>query len=194
MALLIPRIEWKENSTTGDTNSGSPDITAAVLTTYAEVGMIIEGTGIPAGTTILSKTATTITMSANATATNTGITVTFFKRFDFEYPPTDDDDEQLDINSTEVTSLSGIKQTQLNFIQSVRSLGFDLLDTADYAVLKQFFIDTATGAEFRYFPDQDDVDYTTVTLASKKFDPKRRTKKHPDFTRAVKFSIRRVIA
>lgn len=58
------------------TTIGSAVITPASMVGI-EAGMTITGTGIPVGATVLSKTATTITMSANATATNAATSLIF---------------------------------------------------------------------------------------------------------------------
>lgn len=65
---------------TGNVTNGSNVITG-VSSTVGVCGsdtcnMRIQGTGIPANTTIVSTTANTITMSQNANATNTGVTLT----------------------------------------------------------------------------------------------------------------------
>lgn len=64
--------------TDGVTTSGSAAITSATaLFNASDVGNPISGTGITAGTTILSvASATAATLSANATATGTGVTFT----------------------------------------------------------------------------------------------------------------------
>jgi hypothetical protein len=65
------------NSQTGTISSGSPTITGLTDTTQFGRATGVESLGIPAGTAILSCTATTCTMSANATTSRTG-TMTFF--------------------------------------------------------------------------------------------------------------------
>lgn len=65
------------NGQTGTISSGSPTITGLADTTQFGQGMPVESVGIPGGTTILSCTSTTCTMSANATVSRTG-TMTFF--------------------------------------------------------------------------------------------------------------------
>lgn len=52
----------------GTRTSGSPTLTSVSDTSRFGAGMPIEGTGIPAGTTILSVTSSTITMSQNASS------------------------------------------------------------------------------------------------------------------------------
>jgi hypothetical protein len=61
---------------TGTTTSGSATITSASSITGLVAGYAIGGAGIPAGTTILSASGTTVTISANATATATAVTLT----------------------------------------------------------------------------------------------------------------------
>src|SRR5579884_1022879 len=62
----------------GNLTSGSAVIdTVYPQTAGITVGWTVSGTGIPAGATVLSTTATTITMSAPATATRTASTVNF---------------------------------------------------------------------------------------------------------------------
>jgi hypothetical protein len=65
---------------TGNITNGSPTITGIAATASVKVGQLItDGTpgtapaGFPTGATVLSKTATTITMTANATATTAAI-------------------------------------------------------------------------------------------------------------------------
>lgn len=55
----------------GDTVSGSPVIGGISSTTDLEVGMIVVGAGVPAGAKIISKTASSVTLSAAATAAGT---------------------------------------------------------------------------------------------------------------------------
>lgn len=62
---------------TGNTSNGSPTISSVSVdfTALGLVGAKVEGTGIPAGTTINAVTSSTITLSANATATGTGVSL-----------------------------------------------------------------------------------------------------------------------
>lgn len=64
--------------TTGTITSGSPSLSSLVSTTDIAVGQKISGTGIPSGTTVLSISGSTVTMSANATSSTTGVTVIFY--------------------------------------------------------------------------------------------------------------------
>lgn len=64
-------------ATTATRTSGSEVLTEITNTGYAVVGAPIQGEGIPAGTTIVSFDATSITMSAAATAPSTGTFVSW---------------------------------------------------------------------------------------------------------------------
>lgn len=64
-------------SQSGTISNGSPTITGLTDTTQFGRGMPVESLGIPVGTTLLSCTSTSCTMSANATTSRTG-TMTFF--------------------------------------------------------------------------------------------------------------------
>lgn len=80
----IPLIPFNSSQTTttmtGNTTINGNNITnlsSNPITAGLFVGEGITGTGIPGGASIVSMTATTITMSANASATQTGVTLTF---------------------------------------------------------------------------------------------------------------------
>jgi hypothetical protein len=77
-------ISGGSSTLTGTLTSTSPTITAVSSAAGLAVGQPISGTGIPAGTTILSINAgaATITMSANATAGGAGVTVTASSQID----------------------------------------------------------------------------------------------------------------
>lgn len=66
-----------QTSYTGDTTNGSAVVTSIASTAGMYSGQAISGTGIPAGTRILTvDSSTQITLNANATATNAGVTLT----------------------------------------------------------------------------------------------------------------------
>jgi hypothetical protein len=64
-------------TTTGDTTSGSDQLTNLASTMGLAPSQVITGAGIPVGTTILSIAGSTVTMSANATASGIGVSVAF---------------------------------------------------------------------------------------------------------------------
>jgi hypothetical protein len=63
-------------SASGATTINSPNITFTAGGLAPLVGQYVTGTGIPAGTYLVSSTATTGVLSANATATGSGLTFT----------------------------------------------------------------------------------------------------------------------
>jgi hypothetical protein len=70
---------------TANTTTGSTAITATSAITYpaSYIGARISGSGIPANTTIVAVSGTTLYLSAAATATATGVSISFL---DFELP------------------------------------------------------------------------------------------------------------
>lgn len=65
----------------GNTTSGSANVTGISSTTGLSAGMLVSGTGIPANAKIASITnGTSLVISANATATGTGVSL------DFQWP------------------------------------------------------------------------------------------------------------
>lgn len=78
----IPAIDvgtWPSATTTGNRTSGSPTLASIADTSTYQIGMIVKGTGIPAGAKIISKTSTSITLDANATSgSSTSTTLTVF--------------------------------------------------------------------------------------------------------------------
>lgn len=66
------------HSRTGNTTSGSATLSSLSSTTSLEAGMLVAGTGIPAGATVIAiPTSTTVTLSANASATGSAVALTF---------------------------------------------------------------------------------------------------------------------
>lgn len=63
--------------TTGNTAASSNQLTGLASVVGIAEGQTVTGTGIPAATTVLNVSGTTVTLSANATASNTGTAVTF---------------------------------------------------------------------------------------------------------------------
>jgi hypothetical protein len=60
----------------GTTVNGSPTVTLSASNSAIQIGQIVTGTGIPAGTYVLTVFGTTLTLSQNATANGT-VTLTF---------------------------------------------------------------------------------------------------------------------
>jgi hypothetical protein len=62
---------------TGNTTTGSNQVVSMSSVAGLNVGALVTGTGIPAGTVVTAISGTTLTLSANATATNTATTLSF---------------------------------------------------------------------------------------------------------------------
>ncbi len=192
---LIPKLEWNPLAKTGDTTISDPNVSDIASTTDIVVGMYVSGTGIPADTTVLSKGANSIVLSNNATATNGYVALSFIQKFEFEFPPTKDTDNQIDPSEKITTSLSGARQVQVDYLEEKRDLEFGFLTSAEHLSLRaNFYISWAVyGYEFKYFPDKADSSYETYELSDFKFSPKRQVKKHPSFLYGLALKMRRVL-
>jgi hypothetical protein len=70
---------WNPETATGTTASGNPTITVLSINPTAAgwtFGTVVTGTGIPAGSFILTATTNSITLNQNATISNSGVTIT----------------------------------------------------------------------------------------------------------------------
>lgn len=193
--LYIPRLEWNEFSVAGlTTTNASPVVTGFSSTDSIKVGMIVTGAGVLADTRIVSKTATTVTMSQDANASGT-TSLTFFERFDFQYPPTKDSEDNLKADVKTTQSLSGSLQTQVNFVEAIRALEFWFLTQDERDSLKDdFFLAWAVfGKSFRFFVDKADTGFNNYELKQYQFDDERQRKKHPEFLYKLSMQMRRVV-
>lgn len=175
MANRIPKITWKNFSLEGDTTSANAILTNITDTSGTEVGMVVTGTGIPTDTTVLSFTATTITLSANATASNTGVTFSLFFLLEFDLPPTGDNlNEKERANTKRSVSGNGSTQHQFNFIEERIGPKFAFITEAIQASTRTFMETHALkGEAFRYFESKDEVSFRTVRLDRFDYTPKR---------------------
>ncbi len=196
MALdkLIPRIEWNEISIVGDTHT-TTTVDGIADTSDIKVGMIVTGSGIQAGTTVISKAANSMVLSLAATSTLSDITLTLFERFDFEFPPELDSEEKRTPKNTVKESLAGLIQVQTNYVEVTRDLKFGmLLHTDKDTLMMDFYDDYAVyGNSFRYFYDKNDSGYVTYELEKYPLTTPRRAKKHPYFLYDMAFTFRRVL-
>lgn len=190
-AHAIPKIEWKNLSLTATRTGGSNTLTS-VTTTNIEVGMLIEGTGIPAGTTVLSKTVSTVVMSANASNPGTS-SLAFLYRIEFEFPPIEKAGEQIDSKERQSVSISGKVQTSIDFIEAKRTLNFSFLSQALYESLKSFFITHGYAARpFLYYEDKTLGASVEYELSDLKFMPTKIVPKGFDYVWSVVLKMRRV--
>jgi hypothetical protein len=191
--LNIPALEWDKKTTDGASSIGSATITGVSDTSEVLAGMVIVSSAFPFKTTVLSKTANTIVLSATATAV--ALSFDFYKRYDFQYPPTKDEGEQYKANQTKVKTISGAIQTVTNYVEATRALTFGFVSKTDRDNLRDsFYVAWALlGKSFRYFEDQDIntvINYENNTLDYRQ---KRQVKKHPDYLYELDFNFRRVI-
>jgi len=197
MSFPIPKIEWKNLSTTGTTDSGNGEITGIPDTSEIEVGMFVKGTGIPAGAVVGSKTASTITLASSvlATADGTGIALTFGFALEFDFPPKEPTGEALETNAVVSASLSGIRQVSVNHIEAIRKPVFSFLSPTIFSTLNTFLTTHALNGEaFRYFEDKTLTDYVEYELDSFKIAPKKiAPRSATTYVWEVPLSFRRVV-
>ena len=175
MANFIPKIQWKDFTLVGDTTISNATLTNIPDTAGTEVGMVVTGTGIPADTTVLSFTATTIVMSANASASNTSVTFSLFFLLEFALPPEGDflAERERGITRRSVSS-NGSVQHQFNYREERISPDFTLVTAAIIATMRTFMETHALlGNDFKYFESEDEISFRTMTLDRFEFRPKR---------------------
>jgi hypothetical protein len=196
MSLLIPAIEWGDFTLVGDTTSGNAIITNVANTSSVVAGMKVTGTGIPSGAEVVSKTSNSITINLNASANGTAVTLTLFRRFEFTYPPREDSEDDIRAQVRRVKSLSGIEQTQTEFVEAIRNLTFDFITSSDRdTLLNEFMLKWAIiGKPFRYFDDKAVSTSKVYTNDRFDFDQNRTVKKHPSFLYRIPFRFRRVVS
>lgn len=194
MAHAIPKLHYKITETDGDTTSGDPNIANVGDTENIEVGQTCVGTGIPAGTTVLSKTATSVTLSATATATASDVALEFYTILEFDYPPIETGGEKLAAQERRSTALSGATQTSVDHIEGQRNLVFSFLSQSLYEEVKDFFQTSAVyGDAFKYFDDKTLTDFIEYELRVFDFDPKKITSRGTNYVWSVQIQFRRVV-
>lgn len=193
MALWIPRLEWDEVSVTATRTATSPVLSSIASTAEINVGMIVNGTGLPTDAVVVSKTVSTVTLNVDATLSGSSVLV-FKERYDFEFPPVSDSEEILKPKLSVIESLSGLQQFQVSYLEAERNLDFFFINQTDADKLKDnFYIYAYLGNSFKYYQDKDDAGYQTMTLNKYDFSRTRQVKKHPYFKYSIKFSFRRVV-
>jgi hypothetical protein len=175
MGFAIPKIQYKNVDTTGNTASGNATVSNIPDTTDIEVGMFIRGTGIPTGATVGSKTSSTVVLaSGTASANGTGVALAFGYEIEFDYPPIEPEGEELNTKATSSESLSGIQQTSVNYIEATRKPKFSFISQAKYLLLKTFMQSHALlGGDFRYYEDKTLSSYVDYELDKLKWEPKK---------------------
>lgn len=171
---FIPKIEWLKGTVTGTTAIGSPIVTAiantSAIVTGAAYNMFFEGTGIPAGAVVLSKTVSTVTLNMNATAAATN-TFSFGHRITFDHPPEGDVfDTQLKYNGSAAVSKSGLIQFIEDYTEEETKLKFSHITQ----VIKDrvyFFMNThcLKGKPFGYFFDKGEPTSEVTVVKNESF-------------------------
>lgn len=175
MGFYIPKIEYLNVDTTGNTTNGNGTLSNIPDTSNIEVGMFARGTGIPSGAEVASKTASTVTLANGvlATASGTGVDLEFGYKIEFDYPPVEKKGESKAAKSTTSTSISGVQQVSIQHIEATRALNFSFLSETIKGLLVDFLDEHALyGNEFRYYEDKTGTSYLDYELDDGKYDPK----------------------
>lgn len=195
MIFLIPAIEWGP----GTPINGARTLGSAILTlddtSILSPGMFAYGNGVPVRTKILTvDSPTQVTLDKNLESTAASDTYSFYNRYEFTAPATDDDGEQTEADQKTTESLSGKRQTQTNFVEKIRPLKFGHVTKDDKELLENsFFTNWAIyGKTFRYFQNFDLPDFVVYENDNKSFKTKRQVKKYPDFLYEIQFKFRRL--
>lgn len=191
--FLMPAIEWNKKSVTGDITSGSALISNVPNTSEIKTDMVLDNANFPYNSRVISKTVDSITLDQDATSSGFGLTFNFYNRYEFEYPPTDDEEEVSSIEKKVVTSLSGARQTVVDYIEYQRELTFGFITPTDRDILKAFYEDFAgRGEKFRYFNDKAINSHVTYEDDDDEFSQERQAKKAGGFLYEISFKFRRV--
>lgn len=179
---------------TGTRTSGNPTISGITSTAGINAGMIANGTGIPTDAVVISKTVNSVTLNVNATLSGTSA-VNFVERIDFDYPPSDDTEEELKPKQSITESLSGLTQVVTDYLEAFRTveMGFLTVTVAD-KLKDNFYLYAYKGQSFRWFPDKAfPASFQTYELGKWDFSRDRQVKKHPSFLYRIKMTFRRVV-
>jgi len=197
MGFAIPRIQYKNVDTTGDTVISNGVISSISNTTLIEIGMFVRGVGIPDGALVGSKTSSTVTLASGvlASANGTGVALSFGFEILFDYPPIEPSGEILESKNTTSESLSGKQQTSVNFVEAKRKLKFAFLTPSLYALVDTFLRTWGIlGKEFRYFDDKTLPAFVTTELDSLKVEPRKIASRGVDlYVWEVPLSFRRAL-
>lgn len=191
--LQIPAIEWDEKTTDGTSSIGSNVVASVSDTSLVVAGMVIVSSAFPYNTRVVSKTVDSITLTQNAMAVASSFS--FYKRFEFTYPASTDEDEQIRVNQSQAVSLSGIRQKVTNFFEARRSVTFGFIAKTDRDTLRDSFLTTwgLLGRSFKYFNDKAINTSVNYEIDSSDYSQKRQVKKHPDYLYEIPLRFRRVL-
>lgn len=192
MPHAIPKIYYAVVTPTGTTTNLSDTITGLSSLTGITIGMYVEGAGIPANTQVIA-VGVNVQLNKQATA-NGSVTLTFFNRVVFDYPPIETSGETIDPKERQSTSISGRVQTSIDFVEGKRSLNFSFLSQDIYDALKLFHTSHAyIGRTFRYYDDQTLGTYLEYELSDLRFEGKKIAPKGSGYIWTVPLRFRRVL-
>ena len=191
--LLIPAIEWDKKTIDGIITEDNPTISNISDTSEIEEGYVLSSGDFPYNTRVVSKTVNSITLSNDALNSDANFSGDFYKRYEFEYPPSTDNEEQSSIQKRVATSLSGKRQVVTDYIELTRSLTFGFITPQDRDILKSFYEDfAALGNKFRYFDDKAINSFVVYEDDNDDFNQSRQAKKAGGFLYEISFQFRRV--
>lgn len=113
----------------------------------------------------------------------------------FQYPPEVDDGETVDVSENITASISGVRQVSVNFMEFLRELSFSFLTEELKAAMLLFFTTWGGyGKSFKYFEDQNDLDFVYYEISDLKFKPKRHIRKGNNrYLYKIPLKLRRVL-
>lgn len=199
---FIPKIEWLKDTVTGDTTDTSVTISNVSAADIAklQVGMFVEGSGIPSGATVSSIGATSFDISIAATATASGVSLAVGFRIEFELPPKRDPlGEDTKFVGTTTTSKSGATQTITDYIEKTFKVNFSHISQTLKDEFDNFLITHALlGKSFSYFEDKNEPTSEQIVekednYRSPKYKIITRKRGGKDFLWEFTFQFRRVV-
>jgi hypothetical protein len=189
-------LRWRELSlsliyTASNTTITCSNISDALL---LRVGMRVISSNFTAGFAIIqsiNSIAGTFVVSNVSTASNTQTSDVRFE-YQFEFPPNEDSDDQIQSESTVQRSLSGIEQVQTFHLRINRQIQYNFITKNDRDFLMSDFFKnwSLQGKEFRY-RETDTENFKTYQLQSYQFTNSRTVKKHPSFLYSLNLNIKR---
>lgn len=169
----IPKIQYLNYTTTGDTHT-STTIDDIADTSSIQADMVVAGSGIPTGTTVVSVGANSVVISAATTSTLNNTSLEFYFLLSFSYPPMEDAGEQYDIKERRSVSISGLTQVSVDYSEAVRKVKYRFLTQDQVDDLAVFINDHAQyGNSFKYFESQEVASSVDYELLKFEFMPKR---------------------
>lgn len=197
MSHYIPKLQYKNYDLSGTTTNGSNVITGISVPNAKniEVGMFVRGAGIPTGALVTSKTSTTATFSGSPATASATITVGYGFEIIFMYPPIEPDGENYDPKEIVSASLSGVKQTIVDYIEVFRTFSFSFLSET-LKLQMDTFAKTwfCLGKTFRYFDDQTSSTYVEWEAKDLKYKPVKITSKGANlYVWKIGMSFRRIL-